>query len=165
MTNSPEPPLRIRDAARAVVLDPDDRVLLVRFEFPITGTRWALPGGGVDPGEDHVTALRRELVEEVGLHDVEIGPHIWDRLHIVPFISGHWDGQREQIHLVRTDRFAPAPTLTAAELEAEYVFGLRWWTLDEIASSEEVFAPRALAARLAELLTHGPPETPLDVGV
>jgi len=32
--------LRIRPAARAIVLDPDDRILLVRFQFP-HGTFWA----------------------------------------------------------------------------------------------------------------------------
>jgi ADP-ribose pyrophosphatase YjhB (NUDIX family) len=42
--------LRIREAVRAVVLDPDDRVLLVRLEFP-HWTGWAMPGGGVDEGE------------------------------------------------------------------------------------------------------------------
>ncbi|MFM7686187.1 MAG: NUDIX domain-containing protein, partial [Actinomycetota bacterium] len=42
--------LRIRDAVRALVLDPDDRILMVRFEFPDAGTRWALPGGGIEPG-------------------------------------------------------------------------------------------------------------------
>ena len=46
---------RIRSAARAVVLDPDDRVLLVRFVFPNTGERWALPGGGLEQiGRAHV---------------------------------------------------------------------------------------------------------------
>ena len=80
MPDGPDEPdlrdLRIREAARALVLDPDDRVLLVRFEFPVTGTRWALPGGGLEPGETHVEALRRELVEEVGLHGAAIGPHV-----------------------------------------------------------------------------------------
>ena len=54
--------LRIRPAARALVVDPDDRVLLVRFEFP-AGTRWALPGGGIEPGETPEEAIRRELVD------------------------------------------------------------------------------------------------------
>ena len=58
--------LRIRPAARAIVLDPDDRILLVRFEFP-DGTFWATPGGGIEPGETPEEAVRRELAEEAGL--------------------------------------------------------------------------------------------------
>jgi 8-oxo-dGTP pyrophosphatase MutT (NUDIX family) len=158
--------LRIREAARALLLDPDDRVLLVRFVFPVTGTRWALPGGGLERGETHVDALRRELVEEVGLHEADIGPHIWTRLHVVPFIDGRWDGQRERIHLVRTPRFEPAPALSPAELAAEYVFELRWWTLDEIAAAPDVvFAPQSLAHHATHLTLHGAPETPVDIGV
>ena len=69
----PTRPLRIREAVRAVVLDPHDRVLLVRFEFP-NASRWALPGGGLEPGEQHDEALQRELAEELGLVDATIGP-------------------------------------------------------------------------------------------
>ena len=58
--------MRIREAVRALVLDPDDRVLLVRFEFP-TATVWAMPGGGIEAGETIDDALRRELTEELGL--------------------------------------------------------------------------------------------------
>jgi ADP-ribose pyrophosphatase YjhB (NUDIX family) len=147
-----------------VVLDPDDRVLLVRFEFP-TGTRWACPGGGIDGDETVEAALRRELREEVGLHDPEIGPHVWSRLHIIPFIDGQWDGQREVFHLVRTERFEPAPHFTAEQLRAEYLHELRWWTHAEIAASSHVFVPAALGQHLAVLLTDGPPKEPVDVGV
>ena len=100
--------LRIRPAARAVILDPSDRILLVRFEFP-TRIVWATPGGGIEPGETAEDALRRELEEEAGLTDFELGPLVWTRLHIIPFIGGKWDGQREQYHLVRTPAFEPQP--------------------------------------------------------
>jgi 8-oxo-dGTP diphosphatase len=156
--------LRIRPAARALILDPDDRVLLVRFEFP-AGTRWALPGGGIEPGETPEEAIRRELVEEVGLHHASIGPHIWTRLHVIPFLSGHWDGQREVIHLVRTTAFEPAPALSWEELAAEYVFELRWWTIDEIADADATFVPRALHSLLAPVLAGELPEQPIDTGV
>jgi 8-oxo-dGTP diphosphatase len=154
--------LRIRPAARAIVLDPDDRVLLVRFEFP-TGSRWALPGGGIDPGESAIEALRRELHEEVGLADATIGDHVWDRLHIVPFISGEWDGQREQIYVVRTPSFEPQPVLSWEQMNAEYVFELRWWTLDDLAASTAIFVPTGFAEHLSNLLRDGTPNRPIDV--
>ena len=156
--------LRIREAARALLLDPDDRVMLVRFEFPNTGTRWALPGGGIEPGETPVLALRRELHEELGLVDPDIGAEVWTRLHIIPFIDGRWDGQREHIHLVRTPAFEPRPTLSWEDLHREYVFELRWWSVDDITPGLP-FAPAALGAHLRTLLRDGPPNRPVDVGV
>lgn len=158
--------LRIREAARAVVLAPDRRVLLVRFEFP-QASRWALPGGGIEPGESAVDALRRELAEEVGLHEASIGPHVWNRLHIVPFIDGRYDGQREQIHLVAVDHaFEPRPALDWEQLNAEYVFELRWWHIDDIVAADHLtFAPAELGRLLDHLHQHGPPTEPTDISV
>ena len=64
-----------RPAVRAVVLDADDRVLLVRFENAVSGdVWWATPGGGVEAGETDEQALRRELLEETGLTRVRARP-------------------------------------------------------------------------------------------
>lgn len=158
--------LRIRAAVRALVLDPDDRVMLVRFQFP-TATVWAMPGGGIEPGESDHEALRRELAEELGLVDVEIGPHIWTRLHIVPFLDGSHDGQRDHVYLVRTAAFEPAPQLTWAQLNAERVHELRWWTPAELAAGADRcrFAPSRLADLLVELVAGGPPNSPVDIDV
>jgi ADP-ribose pyrophosphatase YjhB (NUDIX family) len=156
--------VRLREGARAVVLDPDDRILLVRFEFPDT-VLWATPGGGVDPGETHEEAIVRELAEEVGLDEVELGPWIWTREHVIPFLDGKWDGQVDRFVLVRTHRFEPVPRFTPEQLAAEYVTGLRWWTAAELAASEELFAPRRLPELVAALLRDGPPGEPVDVGV
>lgn len=156
--------LRIRPAARALVVAPGARVLLVRFEFP-AGTRWALPGGGLEHGENHVEALRRELHEEVGLVDPDIGPHVWTREHHVKFINGLWDGQREHIHVVSVDApFEPRPALPWEVLNTEYMFELRWWTLDEMRTRDDVWwVPRALPELIADLLDGGIPTSPLDV--
>lgn len=155
--------LRIRAAVRALILDPADRVLLVRFEFP-TATVWAMPGGGIEPGETDHEALRREMAEELGLVDVEIGPHIWTRLHIVPFLDGSHDGQRDRIYLVRTELFEPAPHLTWEQLNAERVHELRWWHLDQLTTDAGRFAPRLLPELITELVTAGPPAEPFDTG-
>ena len=158
-------PLRIRNAARALLLTPSKHILLVRFEFP-AGTRWALPGGGLDGGEDHVTALRRELIEEVGLHNPDIGPHIWTREHRIPFINGQWDGQREHIHLVRVPQvFEPQPSLDWDTLNAEYLFELRWWHIDEIAEAQTTFAPTELHKHAMNIIEDRIPSLPINVEV
>jgi hypothetical protein len=87
-----------------------------------------------------------------------------DTAHIIPFIGGQWDGQREQYHLVTG---VPASASPLLGLHREFVFGLRWWTLEELeaAEGEVVFAPRRLPELLRELLLDGPPAEPIDAGV
>ncbi len=157
--------LNIRSAVRALIVDPDDHVLLVRFEFSSVSV-WALPGGGLEPGESPENGLRRELHEELGLTDFEIGPHIWSRLHIIPILDTDFDGQRDRINLVRTPRFEPEPTIGWEAMRAERVHEMRWWSLDEILSAGDVrFAPRRLAELFGELITSGTPPAPIDTGV
>lgn len=155
----------IREAARALVLDPDDRLLLVRFVHPKTGEKfWTTPGGGLGPGEELEEGLRRELREETGLEDPEIGPVIWTRREVFEW-AGQTLDQRERIVLVRTPRFEPKPQLTAEQLAAEGVYEVRWWTLAELEDSTAVFYPTRLAHFLRQLLRTGPPDGPIDVGI
>ncbi|WP_158867339.1 NUDIX hydrolase [Leifsonia sp. AG29] len=58
----------IRVAAYGVIVD-DDRILLAHWnESGRSG--WTLPGGGIDPGEDPVDAVVREIAEETGYRAV-----------------------------------------------------------------------------------------------
>ena len=157
--------LRIREAVRALIVDQDRRVLLVRFEFPDAHV-WATPGGGMEPGETVEDALRRELGEELGLTTFDVGPLVWERTHIIPFLDGRFDGQHDRCFLVETDAFAPAPALSWEQLNAEYLFEIRWWTPDEVAAFQPtdrlITAPRRLAALFSSVLTDGVPATPFD---
>lgn len=156
--------LRIRSAVRAVIMSADRHVLLVRFEFP-AGTRWALPGGGLAPGEDHLAALRRELDEELGFDPDEIGPHIWTREHHIAFPDGQWDGQHEHIHLVTVDEpFVVRPRWTWEQLRDEHMHEIRWWPVEEIGrDASTVFVPHRLHHHLNDLIANGPPAMPFDV--
>jgi 8-oxo-dGTP pyrophosphatase MutT (NUDIX family) len=154
--------LRLRDAVRAVVLDPDDRVLLVRFEFP-HWSGWGTPGGGVVAGETDEDAIRRELVEETGLDGFDLGPLVWKRTHIVEL--DEWDGQAERYYLVRTDAFEPVPNLSWEQLNQEFVTAVRWWTPAELEAAMDELAPRRLPALIRELIANGPPAEPIDAGV
>lgn len=149
-----------RRGVRALVLDPADRVLLVRFE-DVMGSWWATPGGGADPGESDADTLARELREEVGLHSFELGPLLWTRQHwhVDPRRFG---GQQERHYLVRADAFEIAPTFTDAELAAEGVHEARWFTVDEL--DTVITGPRRLPELVRDVLEHGPPAEPFDAG-
>jgi ADP-ribose pyrophosphatase YjhB (NUDIX family) len=61
---SAEPRIRV-----SALLGWRGRILLCRHEKP-GREYWLLPGGGVNSGESLVEALRRELAEEIGIHDL-----------------------------------------------------------------------------------------------
>ena len=141
-----EPSERI--AARALVLDRDDRVLLVQYRRPGSErTWWGTPGGGVDAGESLEQAVLRELREEVGLDDVELGPVLYEHVGQFP-----WDRrmyrQTNTTFLVRVDEHEPRATIGLAQ---EGVVGVRWWTPAELDASREQFAPPDLPARVRTL--------------
>ena len=72
-----------RPAVRALVVDGEGRALLVQFRDVTGQTWWANPGGGIEEGEDVEAALRRELAEEIGLTEFELGPEVWTaRAHV-----------------------------------------------------------------------------------
>lgn len=156
----PQPVLR--PAARGVVLDQDDRILLVRFEFADGKILWAAPGGGVEEGESLQDALARELREEIGLEVPSDPPHLWHQETVADGHATGYDGVTNDYFLIRVDSFTPAGTMSADELAAEGLHGHRWWTLPEIQSYEgpELFSPRALPQLLQALRQDGPPATP-----
>jgi 8-oxo-dGTP pyrophosphatase MutT (NUDIX family) len=155
---------RLREAARAIILDEADRIVMVKYIFPSGEVRWGTPGGGLDPGESHEDGVRREVREELGLTEFEIGPHVWNRVHMFPMVTGH-DGQRERYFLVEVDHFTPEPEIGWEQMNDEFVYDIRWWTLDEIDASAEQFVPIGLTGWVRELLRDGPPSVPIDVSV
>jgi 8-oxo-dGTP pyrophosphatase MutT (NUDIX family) len=84
---------------RAVVLDADNRVFLVKHSY-VSG--WYLPGGGVDVGETLDGAMRRELKEEgdidvmgeVALHGIFLNSHVSRRDHVAVYIVRHYRQDR-----------------------------------------------------------------------
>ncbi|MEE1756939.1 NUDIX hydrolase [Streptomyces sp. SP18CS02] len=151
----------VRRVARVILLDPDDRILLLHGYEPDDPdvTWWFTPGGGVEGQETREEAALRELAEETGLTDVELGPLLWQRRCSFLFAGRRWD-QEEWYYLARTARTDVAlGELT--ELERRSVAGLRWWTSAELSAARETVYPTRLAELLRTLLDEGPPRTPL----
>ncbi len=153
---------------RALLVDPDEQVLLCRFDLPDQAVVvWAAPGGGVEPGETDLAALRRELDEEVGVPLAHDPPLVWTQRVVDPRLAVGFDGVRNDFYLVRTDHVEPRGRLGAAALAAENIAELRWWTPTELGfyQGEAVFSPRDLPRLLATLLEGGAAPTPLQVGL
>jgi 8-oxo-dGTP pyrophosphatase MutT (NUDIX family) len=161
-------PLIERDVARAVVLDRDDRVLLLQvgeLGNPEFGTAWELPGGGIEPGESHMQALIRELHEETGIIVAadQIQPPSWRRTVLYDY-RGSRRLQRETISAVRLP--GPAPeiqSLLRDAFEQSDLFDARWWSQEEILGSHEWFYPFSLPKLLKPFLSGETIAEPLEV--
>lgn len=80
-----------RHAARGIVLR-DDQILLL---FTERYNDFSLPGGGIDDGEDITVALKRELEEETGARDVQVGEHYG----FIEEYRPHWKPEYDLMHM------------------------------------------------------------------
>ena len=149
-------PFLERTASRVLVVSPDHRVLLLRVEPTFRESFWVTPGGGVDDGETLEDAAIRELREEVGRTDLELGDRVWTR--DVRFTWQEWDVLQHE-HTFRVD----APTEFVAVTEhpgEEPITGSAWFGVEELHALDETVYPEDLASRVSELLGDEPRATP-----
>jgi 8-oxo-dGTP pyrophosphatase MutT (NUDIX family) len=122
----------MRECVRAILLTPQDEILLLRIRKPGTDEYfWITPGGGREDRESIEEALSRELFEELGLRTFELGPLVWKRQH-----TFNWAGkricQREQYFVVTAGKFEPE---MSHEAEAAVLDRFRWWPVAELRDS------------------------------
>lgn len=70
-----------RDIATAIIFSKDGKILQGMKDPKLGGVYpgcWHIPGGGIEEGEDQMTALRREILEETGIDITPYGATLID---------------------------------------------------------------------------------------
>jgi len=141
-----------RSAARVLLLDARDRVLLLHGYDPgdpARGSWWFTPGGGLEPDEDPAAGAARELFEETGLRldAANLAGPVYEQVVEFPF-EGRKYRQSEGFYLARCEQW-DVDTSGFTALELRSVDGHRWWSLDELRTTSERIYPACLADLVA----------------
>ncbi|MBM9467053.1 NUDIX hydrolase [Nakamurella leprariae] len=160
-----------RTAARVVLLDAHERVLLLSGVDPDVGVPWWItPGGGTEPGEELADTAVRELAEEVGvrLHSTDLVGPMWRRVARFEFVGVDYEqteyyfaaqvaGSRAADQILDDSGDAPAAGPAGLDItgrteqEQRTLTGHRWWTRAELAEWSEAVYPLELVERLPEV--------------
>jgi ADP-ribose pyrophosphatase YjhB (NUDIX family) len=123
-----------RHAARVLVIDPADRLLLLRGGDPaVPGPRfWWTVGGGLEAGESARAGAVRELHEETGLvvsEDALVGPLHRDHSS---FDFDRWRVEQEnEFFAVRVQGWTTGPAALEA-VETASIDGAGWWSVEQL---------------------------------
>ncbi|HLR57149.1 MAG TPA: NUDIX domain-containing protein [Beutenbergiaceae bacterium] len=147
--------LRYRHAARVLVFDVDDRLLLARGHDLDNPTRhwWFTIGGGREPGESARNAAVRELQEETGIRvepSTLVGP-VLTRSAVFDF-AAETVRQYEQFFLLHLPERVDLDATGWTPGEREMIDELRWWALADLFALEEQVYPQGLAQIAHDLL-------------
>lgn len=139
-----------RNAARVAVTDPDGAVFLFRYDdHEEVGRYWAMPGGGLESTETPQEGALRELYEETGWQDLDVGPLLCTWEHDFNR-KGVPVRQFEHIFLAHGPRREPTEDVGPAHLE-DAILGWRWWTTAELTATTDALWPPQLPALLSRL--------------
>ena len=99
--------LPLRSGVGIIVLNKDNKVFVAK-RIDNQKNFWQMPQGGVDEGEDHLTAAYRELKEETSINNVELIVKLDGTItyelpnHLLGIIwKGKYRGQRQRWFVMR----------------------------------------------------------------
>jgi len=122
----------IRVGARALLVE-SERVLLIEFDDE-SGLHYNRPGGGVQPGESIVEALRREVREEASI-GIEVGCLAFI-VEYEPTRNSHWAGSQHTLSLVFEGRLCAGCTPRMPDAPDPHQTAVRWIPLRELETVE-----------------------------
>ena len=140
------PALRLRRAARIIVVDPEGRALMFRFDVSGRPPFWVTAGGECELDESFEDAARRELLEETGII-ADPGPQIARMTPEFVTVEGEPVQADERFFLVQVAE-ARIDTAGHTVLEQQLMTQHRWFTLAELEHWDEAVFP----ANLAEMI-------------
>lgn len=138
--------LRLRRSARIIVLSPQGRTLMFRFDVPGRDPFWVTPGGECDPGESFEEAARRELWEETGM---SADPGLQIARTTPEFVTPEGEPVQadERYFLVRSKDEA-IDTGHHTALEQRLMTKHRWFAIEELGDWHEALFPQSLASMI-----------------
>lgn len=142
------PAKRIRRAARIIVIDQHDRLLMFRFDVEGRDPFWVTAGGECDPDESFIDAARRELFEETGIA-ADPGEQI---ARICPeFVTVEGEPvQADERYFRVYVRETRIDTSNHTELEKRVMQEHRWFTQEELQAWPEAIFPENIAELMKE---------------
>jgi len=129
----------LRRSSRLVILDPEGRLLLFRYQDEHQPTFWSTVGGELLPGEDYFAAAERELREETGFSS-PIGSLLRTREEIFAVARSGPHRWIEQYFLVESEG-GGLDRSNWSEEERATIQEWRWWTTDEMRETNDRFLP------------------------
>lgn len=150
--------LWFRQAARVVLVDPADRVLMLRAHDAGDPGRswWFTVGGGLSAGEDPRVGVAREALEEVGLvlDPAELVGPVWRRSAVFDFARVTCR-QDEDFYFARVDAEVAVDRTRWSQIELDTLDEIRWWSVEDLAAVTVEVYPESLVDLLGPLLRDG----------
>ena len=126
----------IKQVAAALIVQQDDILCCQRTEYQALPLKWEFPGGKIEPGEDALAALQRELDEELGIR-AHVGRKVAQLQH-------HYaNGNAVELHFFLVKQYE-------GEMQNRIFREIRWVNRRELPALDFLEADRKLVQQLAD---------------